>query len=623
MKISYNWLQSFSPDPLPKPHEISELLTFHSFEVEGYEEVGSDWVFDIAVLPNRAHDALSHWSIAWEIASLQGKKLKPLLKELKDTPPSNRQLSVKIEDTELCPRYTGRVIENITVGDSPIWLRDLLFSIGQRSINVAVDIANYVMFSVGQPMHVFDADKLSGNEIIVRHAKEGERITTLDGKDVVLNPSVLIIADSAGPLAIAGIKGGTRAEVDKNTKNIIIEAANFHGTNIRRTAKGLGIRTDASVRFEHELAPHLVEPAMKLMTELILDLTAGAETELGAVVDVKSTEEVTYTVKFTTKDIERLLGVVITEKEIEDILNNIGFEWKAGFVVTVPPTRLDLRLTADMVEEVGRYYGYDKIPGVVIPSSGQPKILKSYYYSNIIRDTLSAIGFSEVYGYSFAPKGEIALKNPLAEGKDFMRTSLTEGISERIAMNIKNKDLLGLDNVNIFEIGNIYLNSGERLHCAIASSDKKLNLTNLLPWVVKNIYSGPENILEFDLTSLMETLPEPTSYSGLVSQKDSSITYKPFSLFPFVSRDIAVFVPINLTSDSVLDLIKENAGNFLIKTKLFDQFTKKFEDGTQKTSYAFRLIFQSNERTLTGEEVTAIMDKITNVLNSREGWKVR
>jgi phenylalanyl-tRNA synthetase beta chain len=623
MKISYNWLQSYSSDPLPTPREIADLLTFHSFEVEGFEEVANDWVFDIAILPNRAHDAFSHWSVAWEVASLQGKKLNSFLKPVQGLEVSTRSLLVKIEDSVLCPRYTGRVVENITVSDSPAWLRDRLFTVGQRSINSAVDAANYVMFSIGQPMHVFDADKLSGGEVVVRHARDGESIKTLDGKDVALDPSVLIIADSAGPLAIAGIKGGTRAEVDRNTKNIVIEAANFHGTNIRRTAKKLGIRTDASVRFEHDLSAHLVEPAMKLMTQLLVELGSTSETKIGEIVDRSSTKEVTYTISVTAKDVERLLGVSLSDQQIEKILSDIGFEWKPGFVVTVPPTRLDLRLTADMVEEIGRYYGYDKIPGVVIPPSGKPKILKSYYYSNLIRDALSSSGFSEVYGYSFASKGEIALKNPLAEGKDFMRITLADGISDRIAQNLKNKDLLALDNINIFEIGNIYLNSGERLHCVVASSDKKLDLNSLLPWTVKNLYSGKENIIEFNLTELMDSLPESVSYSELLTPNDTLLSYRPFSLFPFVTRDIAVFVPVNFSSGSVLDIIKENAGNFLVKNKLFDQFTKKFEDGTQKTSYAFRLIFQSDERTLTGEEIGAIMDKITNVLNSKEGWKVR
>ncbi|MDD4062692.1 MAG: phenylalanine--tRNA ligase beta subunit-related protein, partial [Candidatus Pacebacteria bacterium] len=251
MKFSYNWIQSIVIKKLPSPKDLADMITLKFFEVEGIEKLKDDWIIDIDVLPNRAGDCLSHSGIAKEIAIMLNSKIREEEIKIRETSKNGKDfVSVKVLDYEKCPRYTARVMTDISVGDSPKWIKERLESCGVQSINSVVDIANYVMLETGQPLHIFDLDKLSNKEIIVRNAKKGESITTLDNNKFNLDNNVLIIADSKEPLAIAGIKGGKKAEIDSKTKNIVIESANFDRTNIRITSRNIKLRTDASLRFE-------------------------------------------------------------------------------------------------------------------------------------------------------------------------------------------------------------------------------------------------------------------------------------------------------------------------------------------------------------------------------------
>ena len=252
MLISYTWLQKeYFDNALPEIEKISDALLFHAFEIEGVTQVGDDFVIDVDVLPNRAHDCLSHRGIAKEISVILDIPLKEkkynYVGEEKDT-----SLSVDVKDSNVCDRYMGRVIRNISVQESPEWLKQRLESIGQRSINALVDATNFVMFSLGQPTHVFDLDKVTNQKIVVRTAQEGEGMTTLDGKTVELQEGDYVIASEEGPLAIAGVKGGTLAEVTAETRDIVLEAAHFDPVTVRKTARKLAILTDSSKRFENE-----------------------------------------------------------------------------------------------------------------------------------------------------------------------------------------------------------------------------------------------------------------------------------------------------------------------------------------------------------------------------------
>ncbi|HAQ05730.1 TPA: hypothetical protein DCP13_02970, partial [Candidatus Azambacteria bacterium] len=335
MKVSFNWLKDYIDIKIPLP-KLVDLLTTRSFEVATVEKVGSDYVMDIEVLPNRAHDCLSHIGVAREISALLETKLKIKETKVKEDKKSSvkNYLAIKIEEPELCRRYVGRVILGVKVGPSPKWLKDRLEAIGQKSINNIVDAANYAMFEYGQPLHVFDLDKIESEnskpriskKIIVRKAKKGEKIITLDTETYDLNENVLVIADERELLAIAGIKGGRKAEIDKNTKNIILESANFEPANIRRTSRALGLRTESSLRFEHEISSRLAEVAIERLAELIAAV-AGGKIAKGKI-DEYIKKPIPYFIAIRPCEVEKILGTEIQEKEIVEIFKRLGFEAK-------------------------------------------------------------------------------------------------------------------------------------------------------------------------------------------------------------------------------------------------------------------------------------------------------
>jgi len=277
MKFSYNWLQSFFKKKLPKPEKLAELLTAHSFEVAAVEKSGKDWMLDIDILPNRAGDCFSHLGIAREIAAILNFKLQLPISEPKEEKKIKAKdlVSVEVKHKWACPRYTAKVITDVKVDSSPAWLKERLKTCGLRPINNIVDIANYVMLETGQPLHAFDAGKLEGGKIIVRFAKEKEKITTLDGQKFDLDPEVLVIADEKKPVGIAGIKGGKIPEIDRKTKIVVLESANFSSQVIRQGSRKLNLKTDASLRFEHGIDPNLTEFAVNRAAFLIQKIAKG------------------------------------------------------------------------------------------------------------------------------------------------------------------------------------------------------------------------------------------------------------------------------------------------------------------------------------------------------------
>ncbi len=638
--FSYNWLCSHFEKNIPTAEEISELFMKHLCEVEGMEKRGDDTIFDLKIMPDRGHDLLAHRGIAREISVLTGipmidSQRVPLGDSQRGTL-CESMLQVHVEDSKLCPRYMGRVIENIKVGESPGWLRERLLSVGQRSINNIVDITNYVMLEIGQPMHAFDLGKLSSAEIFVRNAIDGEKLTTLDGKDIILTPEALVIADGKQVLAIAGVKGGKDAGVDETTTSIVFESANFNAVNTRKTAQRVDIRTDSSKRFEHDISPSLAEEAMNMATALIIEMYP--EAKIGDMVDVYPELQKQYEVPISLTELNGILGTSLSEKEMVDILERLGFVYThkgVPFVISIPLERLDLRIKEDLAEEIGRVYGFDKIPDAAIPKFGfVPCILKAYYYSNLIRDTLVAQGFSEVYTYSFQNEGVFAVSNPIASDKGFLRKDLATGLRQSLLLNARNAPLLGLDDIQIFEIGKIFPGlMQEKLSCAIGieftkAGKKRDVFTNDALEKVQAVLSKTlgfhisgtvtSNIFEFDLGAVLEKFPEP---KVPVPFKAVSVRYTKPSAYPFILRDIALWVPEGVTSEVVTKIITREAGELLRTKRLFDVFTKEI-DGIRKTSYAFNLVFQSDEKTLSDDEINAIMDCVQKAL-VKEGYEVR
>ncbi len=632
MLISYNWLKSYIPE-IPNADKLVDIFNYHLCEMESLKKMpDGDVVFDLKVLPNRAHDLLSHQGVARELASLLDIKFVNPTPKYKVSESKSTNLKIEIE-SDKCRRYMGRIVRNIKVGPSPEWVKNYLESIGQRSINNMVDAANIVMFDCGQPTHVFDLKKIQG-KLIIRQAQEGEAITTLDNKDLKLKNSDLVIADTNQVLVVAGIKGGKNAEVDDNTTDIILEVANFDPTSIRKTAQSLNIFTDARKRFENDLSPELGSYAMLELSALILEMCPEAIFE--EIVDVYPQKQEIKKLPFSTDRISKILGLLISPKEIENILKRYNISAKGGstsggeFEITVPPLRLDLSIEEDMAEEVGRILGYDKVKGKVPKINFKPKQNKIYAKILWTRNKLLNDGYSEVMNSTFRDKGEVSVLAS-ASDKKFLRTNLTDGLKESLKLNQLNAPLLGMNEIKIFEIGTVF-KKDKPARNASDIADAGGEETHVA-------YGDKKEIKEMSLDEFYKKAEPDASAQDLLlcnvdhSQKHAGSAFKMWSLFPFITRDVAVWVPASsdasqggpegVISEDVAKIIKENMGNMVIKgPELFDEFKK----GNQ-ISYAFRLVFQSFERTLTDTEVNDIMTQITNKIKDKKtngvGWQVR
>ncbi len=602
MKISYNWLKWYLPE-LPNADKLSDIFTFHVCEVDGVEmREDGDSIFDLKVLPDRAHDLLSHHGVALELAGLLGlayKDPRPLYTIPKAEPTT---LTVKVE-SDGCRRYMARVVRNVTVGPSPEWLVARLESIGARSINNVVDATNLTLFDCGQPVHVFDADRITNFELQVTNAKAGEKITTLDNKEYTLRDSDVVITDrESNSLALAGIKGGKFAEVTQATKNIIIEVGNFDGTTVRKTAKRLGLFTDALKRFENEVPLTSAPFGMMEVSSLIAQMSEGAAFE--EIVDMEKEIYQERKVSFSLDYINQILGLTLTPGDIEAILKRYWYvyEYNGGnFMVTVPCSRLDISGPHDMAEEIGRVIGYDKVIPIVPKIDFVSKVNDTHYKILAVRKKLLDEGHSEIMTYGFTNTGEVEVLAS-ASDKKFLRNNLSNGVRDSITLNQSNGSLLGEDTVKVFEIGTVFSKGKEEIH--VAYGDKKeITETSLEEFFEKN------NIATSDFYG--DLLPHSNSLN-------SPVQFKMWSLYPFITRDIALWVPKEISSDEIILTLKKFGGPLLAREpRLVDEYHKE-----DKVSYAFRLVFQSDDRTLTDLEVNDIMSTIQIELE-KQGFSVR
>ncbi|OGG48130.1 hypothetical protein A2761_00660 [Candidatus Kaiserbacteria bacterium RIFCSPHIGHO2_01_FULL_51_33] len=602
MKISRSWLQSFFDAELPSVEKLAETLTFHAFEIESFEQARGDEVLDVKITPNRGHDCLSHRGIAKELSVILNVPLSrdPLASHPPLTPDSN-VLTVSVENRELCPAYAAAIVENIAVGPSPGWLKERLESIGQRSINNVVDATNFMMFELGQPLHAFDMGKLADKdgmyEIAVRNAKAGEKLLSLDGKEYKLSPETLCIVDAIAsvPIGIAGVKGGKSAEITKDTHDIIIESANFNAAAIRRTAQALKLRTDASVLFEHELSPEITGYGLTAAVELIVKVAGGV---VEGFFDIYAEPEERKITLFAS-DANKILGTELTVNEIEQVLKQFAFVYEREgerFTVTSPFERLDLRIKEDLVEEIGRIVGFDKVPVTELPPfSRKAEVNKRFYWGEQIRQELIVKGYSEVITSVFTEKGEREVLNKADSVKPYLRATLLENLTAALAKNLHMKESLGLQEIKLFEIGTVWGKSEESTVVGTISEKE-----------------GPVEVLLEEWPGLSDT---PSLYEKVPPSPTTH--YEPLSPYPFIVRDVAIWVSVQTKEEEVHELVKEEAGRLLSKSWRFDRFEKE-----GKVSLAYRLVFQSFERTLTDEEVNNIMEKISAALLKR-GYTVR
>jgi len=615
MKISRNWLQTFFNDPLPEAAAIGDALTFHAFEIESIEAHGEDSIFDVKVTANRGHDCLSHRGIAKELAAILMLPMKgdPLRVNI-NLDPKTDAVAVSIAEPTLCRRYVAGYIRGVKVGPSPEWLQKALESVGQRSINNIVDATNFVMFNLGQPLHAFDAAQLTRNQqgdallvpgysIEVRKAKDGEKMVALDDKEYTLDSRALVIVDGNTdiPIGIAGVKGGKPAGISEKTTDIIIESANFDGVTTRRTAAALKLRTDASSRFEQVISPELAGFGMYAVANLIIEL-AGGETvgfvDAYPVVAEKKQAEV------TTEFVNAVLGTELQDTDIEGALTRLDLTHMqdgSRFAVNVPFERLDIALPEDLVEEVARIAGYDKISAIELqPLSDDVLVNANFFAAEQAREKLTAEGYSEVFTSVFSEKGERVVVNKVDGVRPYLRSNLTDGLQQAMLKNLSNKELLGLKEVKLFEIGTVWGVKEERMNIATLVGSQKSAKPNVKEW------KGTET----ELTPI-----SATEYENL--PVSSAVRYKTFSKYPFIVRDIALWTPAGTSADDVLTVIRTHAGELLVRSELFDQFEKG-----GRVSYGVRLVFQSFDKTLTDGDANERMESVYIAVKAK-GWEVR
>lgn len=656
MKFSYELLKKLA-GKLPEKEAFIGKFNLHAFEAEGL----SGDTLEIGIPANRYSDAASHWGIARIAAGIFKGAAKDLAKgkepkiDRKKTAPE-----VKVLSKHHTRRYMAKYFEIAKVSQSPDWLKEILLACGLRPINAVVDVMNYVMLEVGQPLHAFDAGLVSG-PIQVRLAEKGEEIKTIDGQDIILNVSDLVIADDKGPLAIAGIKGGKRAEINPYTKKIVIEAANFDGVGIYKTARAINLFTDASSRFSHGISPVLVEIGMKRAAELLKEI---CKAKVGESVDINFTKPHKTVLKFDVKEFNKLTGLDLKEKEALDYLKRAGFEVK-GKMVTAPPTRTDIAIHADLAEEIVNLYGYENIPETaphaqLMPAQEEDGVT----LKDNIRNILRGFGMSEVYNYSFVsrkdltkyadPKwwGAMPLRNPISSDYQYLRPDLFIGLHNNIESNFR-----FYDEVRMFEIGKIFTESedklDERLYLGMAIGFKKGNpflemkglveqflkeigLTDFFfrdeEWEIKYLEEGHslrvedgnhrvlgrvgivkdkanEAYAQFNLGTLLKSDMEEKEYETLPK-------------FPSIMRDLSLLVPKEVRVNQLMEVMENAAPQFLDDVDMLDYYEdpKLKNDGKSLT---FRLVFLADDHTLTDEEVGKEMEKIISSLQEKFDVEVR
>ncbi len=629
-----------------------------------------DAIFEYEITSNRV-DCFSVLGIAREAAATFGKKFNPpVIKETGNSDSVNDYISVSVEDTELCSRYTARVVKNVKCAPSPKWMQERLRAHGIRPINNLVDITNYVMEEYGQPMHAYDLDTIAGKEIIVRRAHKDEVFVTLDGQERRLDDSVLMICDADKAVGIAGIMGGENSMITENVTNLLFEAACFDGTNIRLSSKKVGLRTDASSKFEKGLDPNLAMEAMNRACQLIEELGAGEV--IGGAIDVYPVKREGITLPFEPEKYNKLLGTNISEEDMvsyfEKIDLKVDLEKKE---VIIPSWRQDLLCDADLAEEVARFYGYDKIP-VTLPSGETTTGGKSFKLrmEDLAREIAEFSGFSQAMTYSFeGPKvfdkllipenseyrKAVSIMNPLGEDYSIMRTLPLNGMLTSLSTNMGRRN----KNVRLYELGNIYLPKQlpltelpeERMQLTFGmygdgdfftlkgvveellysaglrmkpEYNPKANLSFMHPGRQANIiYDGVvigflgeiHPIVAANYAMKERVYVAVIDMPELVKRASFDYKYEGIVNFPVSSRDLSMVVPKDILVGDIEKVFEQRGGKYLESYELFDIYEgEQIEKGYKSIAYSLK--FRGKEKNLEEADITSAMNKILNGLNS-------
>lgn len=641
------------------------------------ELMDSDVVYDCSVTPNRP-DWLSHIGVARDIAALLDTKL--VMPEICNADAPVVSGLVTVNDPDLCPIYAARIIRGVKVGDSPEWMQKALSAVGIRPISNLVDITNYVMMEMGVPLHAFDIRNLSGEKIIVRRATEGESIVALDGKKYDLTPENLCICDAEKPVAIAGVMGGEYSGIQPDTTTVVLESAFFDPDSIRMTSRKLGLSSDASYRYERGVDRNAVLAAGRRALQLILEIAGG---EYAGCCEVAAPAPAVRTIEADYNRIRGLLGLDVTDSDIEKILISLGFGMTAPGVFTVPSWRVyDVVGEADLAEEVARIYGLDKLPAVPIRAITDDFKLDGCHVIESLRNQLTGIGLDEIVCGSmideksatadkmFTPEELIRPYNPISLDLGVMRPSLLPGILNTVRHNIARKNL----DLALFEIGHVFCKNTEkfpeerdelaiavtgRIHPERFSAERAVvadfyDLKGILESLltarkVKNFqFRAAEDprFLKGHCAEVLvnkrvagvfgEVVPALTKgmrlstplfvamiqLKELLTAEERTLLYDPISQFPSTSRDVAFIAPKELEHRIVVDFIQKAHLPNLERVELFDIFEGEAV-GEGRKSMAYSLIFRSAERTLTDDEVNSAHEKLRQKLERGLGVELR
>lgn len=582
----------------------------------------------------------------------------------------NKYLSVEVKNTELCTRYSAAVVKNVKIEPSPRWMRERLRASGVRPINNLVDITNFVMLEYGHPMHAFDLRYVEGNQITVRNADNGEKITTLDGTERALSPEMLVIADAKKPVAVAGVMGGEYSGIMEDTNTVVFESACFNGASVRMTAKKLGMRTDASSRYEKGLNAENCYPALMRACQLVEMLGAGEV--VNTIIDKDYSDKSEKSVEFDPEWINRFLGSEISIEDMISYLTKLGFTVKDNRVI-VPYFRIDIECKSDVAEEVARIYGYNKIPSTLIKGVANAKLTDAQKYLRKLEQTMLSIGCNEITTYSFiSPKyfdkiclpadsklrNTVKITNPLGEDTSVMRTTVIPSMCEVLSRNYNNRNLLA----KLYEIGNEYIpvenevlpNEPSRLSVGMYGDnidfyDIKGAVDEILtemgvsdytvaacdescPFDEMNAFHPGRSAYimkgETPLAVLGELHPtvldnyeiETRAYAAklnipeMMSVSETEKTYKPLPKYPASTRDLSIVCDDKIPVATLENAIKNAVGKILEKITLFDVYKgKQIQDGKKSVSYSISM--RSHEGTLTDEQADNAVKKILKALS--------
>lgn len=631
-----------------------------------------DTVLELGLTPNRS-DAMSMLGVAYEVAAILDKEVKlPKISYTSASEKASDVFSLEVEAPEANPLYVAKVVKNVKIGPSPLWLQNRLIAAGLRPHNNVVDVTNYILMEYGQPLHAFDYDRLETKKIVVRMATEGEKITTLDDHERTLKATDLVITNGQVPVAVAGVMGGANSEVHDGTTTVVIESAYFTGSYVRQTSKELGLRSDASARFEKGVDPNRVEIAAERAAQLLAELAGGDVLEGSLVVDEldKTPKQVIVSPDF----VNERLGMKIAFDEMQQILTRLQFPFEVAnglFYIDAPTRRQDIVIPEDIVEEIARMYGYDRIPMTLPEGASQAGSLSPYQAKRrLVRQTLEGAGLYQATTYSLTSEEQskkytmytantTKLLMPMSEERSTLRQSLIPHLVEAASYNVARR----VESVALYEVGSVFLDQGQdelpheiehvagvvtglwvdhawqgekkpvdffavkgivealaaKLGTEISYSQAKID--GMHPGRTATIHLNDKQVgfigqlhpTEQKRLDLKETYVFELNLQALTAKELPTIAYTPVSRFPAITRDIALVVDRSVPASTLESIIRANGGRLVTNVRLFDlyQGEKMAED---KKSIAFSITYQDPERTLTDEEVVKAHDKVVKAL---------